>query len=55
MNKTLLVASLVVFLIGAGLLLAWAECWFGEWASFLIGGFMLSIGAFGVFDALEER
>ncbi len=45
----------VAFFIGLTLLVAWANHWFGDWGTFVIGALLLSGGAFGVIEFFEDH
>ena len=49
-----LALSLAAFLIGLALVLAWVNRWFGDWATFIFGGAMLSIGVYYAIEDYED-
>jgi 1,4-dihydroxy-2-naphthoate octaprenyltransferase len=46
--------SLAAFLIGLALVLAWADGVFGDWATFIFGGALLSIGVYYAIEDYED-
>ncbi len=46
--------SLAAFLIGLALVLAWGFNVFGDWATDIIAGLLLTGGAWGMIDAYED-
>jgi hypothetical protein len=49
-----LALSLAAFLIGLALVLAWGFNVFGDWATDIIAGLLLTGGAWGMIDAYED-
>ena len=52
---TKLALSLAAFLIGLALVLAWGCNVFGNWATDIIAGLLLTGGAWGMIDAYEDH
>jgi 1,4-dihydroxy-2-naphthoate octaprenyltransferase len=49
-----LAISLAAFLIGLALVLAWADEVFGDWATFIFEGALLSIGVYYTIEDYED-
>jgi hypothetical protein len=54
MFRAKFVIPAIAFVIGLGLLVAWASQWFGDWGTFVVGALLLGSGAFGLLDMIEE-